>query len=99
MIRCFLIDDDIDDQEIFSMALAEIDPTIQCTLAGDGPQALEMLEAMATDLPDYIFIDMNMPKMNGIACLKAIKNLDHIESARVYMFSTTSDRNFIDMSI
>lgn len=98
MTQCFLIDDDIDDQEIFCMALAHIDPAIQCTIAGDGSQALDMLETMVENIPDYIFIDMNMPKMNGIACLKAIKKMKHI-SSNVYMFSTTSDKQIIDMSV
>ena len=59
---CFLIDDDIDDQEIFGLAIKEIDYSIQCTFANDGAEALQKLSTTALNfLPDYIFLDLNMP--------------------------------------
>ena len=40
---CFLVDDDIDDQEIFAIALQRIDSSIACVFANDGIDALRKL--------------------------------------------------------
>jgi CheY-like chemotaxis protein len=97
MIRCFLIDDDLDDQELFLIALKDVNESIECIIANDGPEALEILQTLDSDIPHCIFIDMNMPKMNGVACLKEVKNLKHVASADVFMFSTTSDPRLMDI--
>lgn len=98
MIVCLLIDDDQDDQEIFSMALEDINSDIQCIMASNGILALEKLNAKKPLIPDYIFIDVNMPKMNGIECLQEIRKLDHLKHADVFMYSTSSDEKMIEKS-
>ena len=85
-----LIDDDIDDQEIFSLALERANDEVNCVFASDGTEALNKL----TDdmfAPDYIFIDMNMPRMNGQQCLKEIKKIERLRNVPVYMYSTSAD--------
>lgn len=90
-IKCFLIDDDADDQEIFGQALENLDRPIQCTYANDGVQALEKLNSDPAFIPDVIFIDMNMPRMNGIQCLEAIQKIDRLKDVVLYMYSTAAD--------
>jgi DNA-binding NtrC family response regulator len=92
---CFLIDDDIDDQEIFGIAVREFDPSVKCIYADNCIMALEKFEADKSLVPDYIFIDINMPKMNGIHCLKAIKKIDRLSQIPVYMYSTSADPAFV----
>ena len=93
--RCFLIDDDLDDQEIFFMALQQFDETIQCDFANDGAKAIEQLKADGVNVPQCIFIDMNMPRMNGIDCLEQIKKIDHLKDVPVCMFSTSADPTLV----
>lgn len=95
---CLLIDDDEDDQEIFSMALEDINSGIQCVVANNGIAALEKLNGKKPLIPDYIFIDVNMPKMNGIDCLREIQKIDHLKDAEVFMYSTSSDERMIERS-
>lgn len=90
-IKCFLIDDDADDQEIFGQALENINKSIQCSFASDGVQAIEKLNADPSFIPDFIFIDMNMPRMNGIQCLEAIQKIDRLREVTLYMYSTAAD--------
>lgn len=90
-IKCFLIDDDADDQEIFGQALENINKSIQCSFASDGVQAIEKLNADPDFIPDFIFIDMNMPRMNGIQCLEAIQKIDRLREVTLYMYSTAAD--------
>ena len=90
-IRCFLIDDDLDDQEIFFMALQDAYDTISCVCANDGVQALEKLNTDQAFVPHFIFIDMNMPRMKGVQCLEEIKKIDRLRDIPVYMYSTSAD--------
>ena len=90
-ITCFLIDDDVDDQDIFILALEEVDKTIRCEVASDGMDALRRLGDKEL-LPDYIFLDLNMPRMNGKQCLSEIKKNDFLHSIPVIIYSTSSDQ-------
>lgn len=85
----FLIDDDADDREIFSLALAEIDPAYTCITAKNGIDALERLST-AEIKPDYIFLDLNMPRMNGKQCLEEIKKQTSLARIPVVIYTTSS---------
>lgn len=95
---CMLIEDDVDDQEIFSMALEEIDIEIQCIISDSGVDALKTLRSEGAVIPDYIFIDVNMPKMNGLECLQEIRGIEQLSNAAVFMYTTTSDDRIIAKS-
>jgi CheY-like chemotaxis protein len=88
---CFLIDDDPDDQEIFFLAWQHVDPAVKCVYANDGIYGLEKLRKEPPLQPELIFIDLNMPRMNGVECLKEIKKLNHLRNVPVYMYSTAAD--------
>ena len=94
----FLIDDDMDDQEIFCMALQEVDMSVNCLFAKDGIHALETLSDEKFT-PDCIFMDLNMPRMNGDECLVEIKKNPRLQSIPVIMYSTTGDPKVIANSI
>src|ERR1700755_1270747 len=68
-----LIDDDHDDFEIFSMALSEADPSVVCVYYDSAKEALTKLTDHNLPEPDYIFLDLNMPGMNGLQFLESIK--------------------------
>lgn len=93
MIGCMVIlnvDDDQEDREFFCDALREIDPAISCLIAASGMEALALLKNQ-TILPDYIFLDINMPLMDGKQCLKALKSIPEFQQIPVIMYSTTTD--------
>ena len=79
-----LIDDDEDELEFFTEALYSIDKTIQCTQAINLDEALDFLKDSS---PYYIFIDFNMPKMNGLECLTEIKKLSKLGQSRIILYS------------
>lgn len=83
-----LIDDDEEDQEIFLDALKQIDPQLQCSFANDGEQAMSLLGGDALIKPDLMFIDMNMPKLNGKQVLSELKNSGNLFDIPVVMYST-----------
>lgn len=84
------VDDDQEDREFFCEALREIDPSIACLIAGSGMEALSTLRDSRV-LPDYIFLDINMPMMDGKQCLRALKSIPEYEAIPVIMYSTSTD--------
>ncbi|HET9487511.1 MAG TPA: response regulator, partial [Chryseosolibacter sp.] len=66
------VDDDAEDIEIFCEAVREIDASIICLTAKSAEEAMQILNS-DIELPEYIFLDINMPKVDGNACLKEIK--------------------------
>jgi CheY-like chemotaxis protein len=91
---CLLVDDDEDDKEIFAIALNEVNPAINCLVASDAIEALAMLENPSF-VPDYIFLDLNMPLMSGKECLAEIKKRSHLKSTPVIIFSTSASQKDI----
>lgn len=84
-----LIDDDEDDHEIFLTAVAEISASIRCVALFDAAEALRKLIAKALQ-PDVIFLDLNMPVMNGRQFLTEIKQDAALRAIPVIIFSTSS---------
>lgn len=92
---CLLIDDDLDDQEIFSMALKYVPVPVTCVTISDCGEALKKLAKDNQFIPDYIFLDLNMPRMNGKECLKEIKKQAHLKHVPVVMYSTSLNQRDI----
>lgn len=86
-ITCFLIDDDADDREMFELALNEINPKIEYLTASSGEEGLRMLDTSEI-IPTYIFLDLNMPKMDGWECLREIKKRPQLKHIPVIILST-----------
>lgn len=78
-----LIDDDEDEISIFNEALQCAGITCNCTWADSEQQALQ-----ATPVPDIIFLDVNMPCINGFECLADIKKSPSLLSIPVILYST-----------
>jgi len=87
--RVMVVDDDQDDKDFFELALKEVDAEIICIMAKDGEDALDMLNDESLILPDYIFLDLNMPRLNGIQCLEKIKESERLKHIPVAICSTT----------
>lgn len=83
-----LADDDADDRFLFEEALSVADASVKLHTAVDGVDAIQKLRA-AVGLPDVIFMDVNMPRMNGIDCLRELSG-SSFKSIPVIMYSTSS---------
>jgi CheY-like chemotaxis protein len=89
MIRnLFVVDDDSDDVDLFEMALAEIGRPLNFTHARDGFDLMKILEQKP--LPEVIFLDINMPGMNGWDTLRELRNDERYKKIPVVMYSTSS---------
>jgi CheY-like chemotaxis protein len=87
-MKILLIDDDEDDQFLFKEAITKISPQIRCDVAINGEDGLRHLYA-ADPLPEIVFLDINMPIMDGRETLSVIRSTPRLHSLRVVICSTS----------
>jgi CheY-like chemotaxis protein len=92
-----LIDDDEDDRDFFLHAMEEVLPDMVCEMASNGRIALDKLNSTPLR-PDLIFLDLNMPLMNGRQFLEEIRNT-HLAEIPVVILSTSGDAQTIRETI
>ena len=92
----FLIDDDTDDTDLFQSLLSEVAPQVRFDAAENGLEAIEKLTSASIPLPDLIFLDLNMPKMNGKECLSLLKQNEQLRHIPVIMYTTSSQSKDIE---
>ncbi len=90
-----LIDDDEDDRDFFKIALSDADINVNCQMASGATMAYEKLEN-SDFIPDFIFLDLNMPGINGRACLKQLKSNSKTAQIPVVIYSTSSEKHDIN---
>jgi two-component system chemotaxis response regulator CheY len=87
---CLIVDDSRTVRHIARKMLQEAG--LRTAEASDG---LEGLEACRTLRPDYVLLDWNMPNMNGIECLRAIRTEFGPTSPRIVVCTTENDPEYI----
>ena len=91
-LRLFLIDDDEVDVENVRRSVASGSSNYELAVAFDGREALEMLERGELDVHHTIvLLDLNMPRMNGIEFLRAIRASAEFRSLPVVVLTTSDD--------
>jgi len=91
-LNIILADDDEDDREF--MGMAAMKTGIQLVSLVGGEQLLEYLETSSA-LPDGILLDINMPRLNGIECLKHIRQKSTWKHIPVLMYTTSDIDDYI----
>lgn len=97
-IKIFLAEDDEDDRLLFHEAMNEIDSEIEVIESFDGVHLLENLKEYKINKTDLVFLDLNMPLMNGFECLDRIKNDPDLKTLRTIIFSTTAEDDYVEKS-
>jgi len=100
-LNILLADDDADDRLFFDKALKEIPIATNLTMVYDGEQLMNYLNENSEHLPDILFLDINMPRMNGIECLSEINGNKKLKDLTVIIFTISFTSNFtpIEMNL
>lgn len=91
-----LADDDKDDCLIFGEALKELQFGIRLTTVHNGDMLMQLLNKTEL-LPELLFLDLNMPRKNGMQCLSEIKQSPSLKELPVIIYSTSSQKDVIDL--
>ena len=95
----FYADDDIDDLELVKDAFAQYSDNVEVVTVTDGSKALSYLSNLTQNdnLPCLIILDINMPIINGKEVLLRLREMGHLQSVPVVLFTTSSqpiDKSF-----
>lgn len=95
-IHILLADDDKDDCCFFEEALGELPLRTQLNAVHNGEQLMGYLGNELNKLPDILYLDLNMPRKNGLECLAEIKLDLNLCSLPIIMFSTSFEQGVVD---
>ena len=87
-----LIEDDELDIISVKRTLNRLGSDYELFTAYNGVEALAMLRSAKSPLrPEVILLDLNMPRMNGIEFLTALRGDDSLKHIRVFIMTTSAD--------
>lgn len=95
-IQILLADDDENDRLFFSEAFAELEINTVVQIVNDGVQLMKWLNTENIHLPHILFLDLNMPRKNGLECLKEIKSNEKLKDIFVSIYSTSNNEKDIE---
>ncbi len=95
-MNILLADDDEDDCLFFENALAGSLISTNLTTVSDGEQLMHMLKNKTHELPDVLFLDLNMPRKNGFECLSEIKLNSRLKLLPIIVFSTSFEQEVVN---
>jgi len=93
-IKILLVEDNEGDIVLTQEALKDGRIKNNIIIARDGVEALAVLDS-GEGLPDLILLDINLPKLNGLEVLTAIKKDPRLKTIPVIMLSTSDEQNDI----
>jgi CheY-like chemotaxis protein len=90
-LKIMIVEDDPDDQFMLKKIFSSLFSNVTIQLVDNGHACIEYLETNASELPQLITMDLNMPLMNGLETTAQIKNDPRFSHVPVVILST-SDR-------
>jgi CheY-like chemotaxis protein len=92
-----LADDDDDDCNFFKDAIEELSIEASLNTVNNGVELMNFLNSHINDLPDIIFLDLNMPLKTGMECLSEIKQHAKLKQLPVIIYSTSANMEVMDV--
>ncbi|HCQ13949.1 response regulator [Flavobacterium sp.] len=91
-----LADDDEDDRLFFTDAFSELKIDTKVNTFNDGVELMDYLNNSESVLPNILFLDLNMPRKNGVECLLEIKENERFSDIAIAIYSTSSSEEHIE---
>lgn len=93
-LNCILlVDDSPDDNHYHQIVINEMDITNSIQVSNNGLEAIEFLKKEKQIIPELIFLDINMPKMNGWEFLEIYKDLEITQKAKIIVMMLSTSTN------
>lgn len=91
-----IADDDEADRMVFAEAFSELKIKTVVRTVNDGMQLMKWLSEREPPLPHFLFLDLNMPRKNGLECLKEIREGEKLKDIFVAIYSTSDSEDDIE---
>src|SRR6186713_282388 len=88
-LQILLADDDRDDAFFFERALSGLNIHCELVYLKNGEILMKYLNDNMANLPDVLFLDLNMPRKSGTECLTEIKSSKKFKQLPVVIYSTS----------
>ena len=88
-LRILLADDDEADRLLFKEAISELKIKTVVQSVNDGIDLMDALAVENQPLPQLLFLDLNMPRKDGMECLKEIRANEKYNDISIAIFSTS----------
>lgn len=89
--RILIVDDNFVNREIIGAVLKQLG-IHHIEKACDGEEAIKYFHSFK---PTLVLLDISMPKMNGLECLKKIKILDRDKRAKIVMVTGSAEKEIV----
>ena len=97
-LTIFYADDDLDDLEFFKIVIKQIGGNYEVVTYADGVELLDAIHNPPPN-PHVVFLDINMPRMNGLEVLKKLRESTKYKHLPVIILSTSKDGPFVKQSL
>jgi CheY-like chemotaxis protein len=97
-----MIDDDEDDIFLAQRFFSRQAPSVNFVARSDSGAIFDDLETLKSHeanihgYPDFIFLDLNMPRADGLSILKRLKTHETLKRIPVFIFTTSDAQEHID---
>jgi len=95
-LNILLADDDECDRFLFMEVFKGTAMNVEIHTVNDGVQLMDYLKTIDTPLPDLLFLDLNMPRKNGLECLKEIRSNEKLKDLAIAIYSTSGTEKDIE---
>lgn len=88
MLKLLIVDDSVFSQKVIANSLKKVMSDIEINYANDGEQGFLAYKELK---PDFVFLDLLMPKINGQELLYLLKKYD--ADAKIFVVSADVQKN------
>lgn len=96
VVNILLVEDDYLDILDVQRTLDKMNIISRMTVARNGEEALDILQSknseVLEDKPDIVLVDINMPKMNGLEFLSAVRSSDELKTLKCFIITTSEEK-------
>jgi CheY-like chemotaxis protein len=98
-MKIALVDDDHEDIALFEEAFKMVESKNSLHSFSSAEEFFSFISLKDGTIPDLIFLDLNMPKINGIEMLKMIRDDTRLKNVSIAIYSTSSSQDNIETTL
>lgn len=91
-----MIDDDMDEHEIFQMAIEDLKEPVECLYFTDCESAIAHFSSQSATPPSWVFMDLKLPRIYGDECLQQLQQLRQFDHPFLVVYSSSIPEDLLE---